>query len=67
MKLLVIGFVAFCCINLSLCISKEEGIEMAKTLLTECKNEENGTDEDYKTLLAMEVKENFIKNIEIKK
>lgn len=61
MKLLIIGFVAFNFINLCLCISKEEGLEMAKTLLSECKKEEGGSDEDYKTLIAMEVKKDFIK------
>lgn len=37
----------------SWCLTKEEGLEMAKALLNECKNLEGGTDEEVKLLMSM--------------
>lgn len=47
------GFFLLSCIASVFCITKEEGFEMAKVLLTECKNQEGGAESDYDDLLAM--------------
>lgn len=53
MKFFTIGFFVLSVIASIFCITKEEGLEMAKALLTECKNQEGGTDSDYEILLTM--------------
>jgi hypothetical protein len=53
MKFFTFGFLVFGFISSSLCLTKEEGMEMAKALLNECKNQEGGTDADVDLLIQM--------------
>lgn len=53
MKLLILGIFIFGFISSSFCLSKEEGMEMAKALLNECKEQEGGADADLEHLVSM--------------
>lgn len=53
MKLFTVIFLVFSYIAASWCLTKEEGMEMAKALLNECKKQEGGSDADIELLLNM--------------